>query len=75
MAAGNRIDKEKATKLWERGLLAKEMAKELNCTVKGVTNFMKKHGMASNAGIFDWEPTDFIDHNKRKYSKYDGVAQ
>jgi len=49
-----KIDKEKAIKLWECGLPRKEMAKELGCTVKGVDNFMKRHGMGSNVGILNW---------------------
>jgi len=64
-----KIDKDKAIKLWERGLLCKEMAKELGCTEGGVSNFMKKHGMGSNVGIFDWVPSGFVDNFKRRYAK------
>jgi len=69
MATGINIDKDKALKLWENGLLCREMAKELGCSEKGVSSYMKRNGMASNVGIFDWVPSGFVDNFKRRYAK------
>ena len=64
-----KIDKEKAIKLWERGCIDKEIAKEFKCATQNVAKFRKKNGMESNVGIFDWIPSDFVDESPRRYNK------
>ena len=55
MALGQKLDSEKVIRLWNNGLLDKEIAELLGCSKKSISNYRQHHGMPSNFGIFKWD--------------------
>jgi len=53
MASGIKINEEKATKLWEDGLLDRDIARILKCRESSIWNWRKKRGMSSNKNVFN----------------------
>ena len=49
------IDEQKATELWNLGLLDREICEQLGCNRKSFANWRRKRGMESNKGIFSWD--------------------
>jgi hypothetical protein len=52
------LDKNKAEQLWNDGLTDSQIAKELMCKTKDVTNWRKYYELPSNFGIFSWKKAD-----------------
>ena len=52
--------------LWNNGLVDREIAEKLNCSVGTVWKWRKKNGLPSNAGIFNHDENGYIAERKRK---------
>jgi hypothetical protein len=52
MALGQKLDIESVIRLWNKGLLDKQIGAILGCKAKSISNYRQKNGMSSNFGIF-----------------------
>ena len=68
-------DFEKAFKLWNDGLLDKEIAEILNCKEKRITAWRNQNDYPTNRGIFSWDKMGFVDSDKRGYVKHDSLRK
>ena len=62
-----KINKDKAIKLWQDGLLDTEIAKHFSCSKSAVTIWRRKNDLPSNKGIFNWATTRPIAEGATKY--------
>lgn len=69
-----KIDEPLLEKLWNDGLLDREIGEKIGCSTRIVANYRRDHQMPTNAGITNWDNGGAKPHSKRSYSKLEGVV-
>lgn len=60
------INKTHAEKLWNDGLIDKEIAEKLNCSTGTIYNWRNTNDLPSNNGIFSRDPHGYKEARRKK---------